>query len=341
MTDEDRTKCFDLLSAFAISQVLHVSAALRLGHHMVGSPKTAVELAELTHAHASSLHRLLCALANIGVASEEAGAFALTPLGRDCLASDSEESLEALARYLAHPTCWTTWADLLYSIKTGKPAFPRIYGASAWEYRSKDPNLNRTYNAAMRAVSHGQQDSITAHYDFSNVRTVVDVGGGNGTVLADLLTRHSQMRGVLFDQPHVVREAAEVLESAGVADRCEIVAGDFFEGSPSGGDVYLMRAVIHNWDDESATAILSGCRRAMVMGAKLLLIEGISKKPSSNLERTFWPSFLDLHMLVMLGGRQRSAEEFAALYAATNFRLTKIIDLPGQYHLIEGEPARA
>jgi hypothetical protein len=181
---------------------------------------------------------LLRALASIGITSEEAGgAFALTPLGRVYFASGSEESLEALARYLGHPTCWATWAELLYSIKTGEPAFPRIYGASAWEYRSKNPDLNRTYNSAMRAVSAGQRDSITAHYDFSSVQTVVDVGGGNGTVLADLLTKHPRMCGMLFDQPHVVSEAADLLEEAGVADRCELIAGDFFEGAPGGGDL--------------------------------------------------------------------------------------------------------
>lgn len=335
---DNRTRCLELLSAYGISQVLHVAALLRLADHLADSRKTAAQLAELTSTHPSALHRLLCALANIGIVSEETGGeFALSPLGRDCLALDSDESLEALARYLGHPTCWTTWAELLYSIRTGKPAFPRVYGASAWDYRSKDPNLNQTYNAAIRAISRGQKDSITSQYDFSAVRTVVDVGGGKGTVLADLVAKHSHMRGVLFDQPHVVPEAAELFKTAGVADRCEIVAGDFFQEVPCGGDLYLMRAIIHNWDDESATAILGNCRRAMTTGAKLLLVEGIFKSATA-LSGTFWPSFLDLHMLVTLGGRQRTPEEFAALYGATNFRLTKIVDLPGHYNLIEGEP---
>jgi hypothetical protein len=336
--NEGRLNCLELLSAHGIAQVLRVAAVLGLADHMATSSKTVAQLAESTSTDASALYRLLCALANIGIVSEESrGVFALTPFGRDYFTSDSEESLDALARYLAHPTCWQTWGELLYTVKTGKPAFPRTYGMSAWDYRSKDPDLNRIYNAAIRSISRGQKDSLTLHYDFSSVRNVIDVGGGNGTVVADLLAKHSSMRGVLFDQSHVVSGAAKLLQAAGVVDRCEIVAGDFFAEIPHGGDLYFMRAVVHNWDDESATAILRCCRRAMGAEAKLLLMEGIFKSPTES-RTAFWPHFLDLHMLVTLGGRQRTADEFAALYAAAGFRLTTIIDLPGHYNLIEGEP---
>ena len=176
---------------------------------------------------------------------------------------------------------------------------------------------------------------MVAGYDFAGARTVVDVGGGQGALLAAVLAAHPQARGVLFDQPEVVAGAAPLLRAAGVADRCAVVGGSFFEAVPDGGDVYLLSRVIHDWDDAQATTILRACRRAMGPAARLLLVERVlapGNTPDPN-------RFSDLNMLVMLGGQERTAAEFAALYQAAGFRLTRVLPLPAAVSLIEGQPA--
>jgi hypothetical protein len=335
---ENRIRFLEMVCAYGRSQVVYVATQLRLAEHMNRSAMTSAELAELTTTHPAALHRLLCALANLGIVDQEDnGLFALTMLGRECLASESLESLEPLVRYLGHPTCQTPWAHLLYSIKTGQPAFAQVYGTNAWKYRANDPELNSVFNAAMQSVSREQADGIASRYDFTGARCIVDVGGGSGALLAGILSAYPEMHGVLFDLPHVVSRSSDVLSAAQVTDRCQVLGGDFFESVPPGGDVYLMRAVVHDWDDESAVKILDKCRLAMSERSRLLLVEMILRT-SSDLHGRFWPSFLDLHMLVTLGGRQRSVDEFARLLALAKFRLTKVISLPGHYDMVEGEP---
>ena len=333
--DEPSAVFLELVCAYGKSQVLQVAATLGLADHLA-TPKTSHELAELTTTDRDALERLLGALTTMQIVTASAdGTYALTAVGRECLAADSVASLRALALYFSHPVCWQTWQQLLYSVKTGRSAFPHVFGTTAWEYRAQHPELNALFNAAMRTFAGKHKESAATRYDFSQIETIVDVGGGNGTLLAGLLAKHAHLRGVLLDLPWVIDGARSVLEAAGVADRCEVVAGDFFETIPSGGDLYVMRAIIHNWDNEAAIRILRRCRSVMGPRARLLLLEHL-KRPGAMRTR-FWPDFLDLHMLVTLGGGERSTEQFAALFAAADLRLSRVVEVPDNDDLIEAE----
>lgn len=332
MATSSRSQLLEILVGYGAAQALHVAASLDLADHLAAGPKTAAELAQITGANPTNLERLLSALANLGIVAAEGDTFALDEVG-ECLRGDVAGSVKPIIRYLASPTCWDPWGQLRYSVMTGKTAFDHLYGTDAWSYRAAHPEVNTLFNAATRALSTGRRDTIASHYDFSRFGTVVDVGGGNGALIAEILARNPTVRGVLFDQPHVVSGSADVLREKGVADRCEVVAGSFFEAVPRDGDLYLLRAVIHDWDDEAATAILRTCRRAMGPGSRLMLVERV--RHDAGARDGFFSHYLDLHMMVTLGGRQRSSEEFAALYAASGFELASVVRLPGGASMVE------
>jgi hypothetical protein len=329
------TDLSQLVNAFRISQALHVAATLGIADLLAAGPRPAADLAAATGTHPRALYRLLRAVASVGVLAEDgAGAFALTDLGQ-YLRADHPQSVHGWAVYAGHPTYWGTWQHLRHSVTTGEPAFRHLHGVDPWEYRVQHPDVGAAFDAAMTSGSLQQRDAVVTGYDFSGARTVVDVGGGHGAQLAAILAANPQARGVLFDQPHVVAGASPLLREAGVAGRCEVVGGDFFEAVPEGGDVYLLSRVIHDWDDAQATAILRTCRRAMGLDATLLLIERVlapGNAPDAG-------KLHDLNMLVMLGGQERAAAEYAALYQAAGFRLTRAIPTAAGVSLIEGQPA--
>ena len=323
-----------MLQGFWVTQALYVTAKLGITDLLAAGPRTADDLARETGTHARALYRLLRAVASVGVLSEdEAGAFGLTDLGQ-YLRADHLQSARGWALYVGEPMMYGTWQHLLHSVTTGEPAFRHLHGVDPWEYRARHPDVGAVFDNAMTSNSLWQRDAVVASYDFSGERTVVDVAGGHGALLAGILAANPRARGVLFDQPHVVAGAEPVLRAAGVADRCALVGGSFFEAVPDGGDVYLLKAIVHDWDDAQAAAILRICRRAMTPGARLLLIErvlapGDAPDPAK---------YADLNMLVMLGGQERTADEFAALYEAAGFRLTRVIPAATGVSLIEGAP---
>ena len=223
---------------------------------------------------------------------------------------------------------------MLYSVTTGEPAFRHIYGVDSWEYVGRDPELNANFNDYMTANTISQTAAVVSSYDFSGIGTLVDVGGGHGALISAILHANPQLRGILCDAPHVVAGARPVLEAAGISDRCEIVPCDFFSSVPSGGDAYLLKLIIHDWDDEQALAILKTCRRAMSKNSRLLLIENVI--PPGNDPHP--GKMTDLHMLIVYGGRERTEAEFRTLLGEAGFKLTKIVPTHAQLSIIEGVP---
>lgn len=317
-----------------VSQMVYTAAKLGLADHLADGPRFPQELAGLTGTHGRSLYRLLRALASVGVFTEDAeGRFALTPLANG-LRRDVPGSQWAMAVMMGeeHYQCW---GDLLQSIRTGETAFDRLYGKPVFEYLGDQPEQARVFDAAMTAI-HGRETHLMLDaYDLSGVNVVADVGGGNATNLIGVLQRYPRMKGVLFDLPHVVERAGENLQHAGLSDRCERVGGDFFAEIPVQADLYLMRHIIHDWDDERAGLILKNIHRAMPDGAKLLVVEYVLPPGDA-------PSFgklLDLNMLLLPGGVERTEEEFRRLYADAGFRLTRVVPTGGDLSVVEGVKA--
>jgi hypothetical protein len=304
-----------LAAGYQVTQAIHVAATLGIADLLADGPRSNAELAEATDTHPDSMYRLLRALASIGVLEEEDGRrFLLTPVG-DGLRSDAPESLHGWAAYVGRPYYWNAWASLLHSVRTGENAFRAVHGTDVWDYRSRHPEEGAIFDRAMMSVTRRVNRSLLDAYDFGRFATVVDVGGGNGALLAALLGEHAGLRGILFDQPHVVAGAAGVLGE--LADRCQVVGGSFFESVPAGGDAYVLKSIIHDWEDAEATAILGVCREAMAVGAALLVVERELGAPNETPEA----KFSDLNMLVGPGGRERTLAEYERLCTAAGFEL--------------------
>jgi hypothetical protein len=270
-------------------------------------------------------------------AEEADGRFALTPIGA-CLRADVPGSMRAAALLFGGIT-QQAWGDLLHSVETGEPAFRRVFGADPFDYMTQHPDEAANFDAAMADFTKHIATAVAAAYDFSPFRRVVDIGGGNGTLLAGILKANPPLAGVLFDLPQVADRAIAPMREFGLADRCEIVGGDFFNAVPAGGDVYLLKHVIHDWNDERATAILKTCRRAMGAEAKLLILEGVYPSRIDQSDESRGAAANDVNMLVCTGGRQRSEAEFRSLYEATGFRLNTILPTSTPVKVIEGIPA--
>lgn len=310
-----------LINGFQITQAIRVASTLRVADHLKDGARSADELASLTQSNADALYRLLRALAAIGIFREDVGrTFALTPMG-DCLRTDSATPVGAWAEHVGNPHFWQAWGHLLHSVRTGENAFQNLHGMDVWQYRVKHPEANAIFNRAMTQMSRGGSEALLDSYDFSGFRHVVDVGGGQGALLAAILGNCPQARGTLFDQPQVVGGARSNLQERGVIDRCDIVGGSFFDAVPEGGDAYLMRHIIHDWEDDEAITILKVCRRAMRDPAKLLLVER-NVAPPNEVPAT---KFSDLNMLVAPGGRERTRDEYASLFEKSGFELTRVV----------------
>lgn len=305
-----------LVNGYQTTQAIHVAAVLGIADLLADGPRSCDDLAAASGAHPGALYRLLRALSGVGVfREEEHHHFALTDLGA-CLRSDAPEPVGGWAAFVGEPYHWQAWGALLHSVQTGENAFRHVHNVDSWTFRAHHPELSASFDRAMSSLSRQVVTAVLDAYDFSAFRRVVDVGGGNGAFLAPILARYPAMRGVLFDQPHVVSGAGPILEAAGVAARCEVVAGSFFENVPEQGDAYLLKAVLHDWEDEPCLRILQTCRRAMDKGTALLVIERELGRPNQDPDA----KFSDLNMLVGPMGRERTHAEYAALLAAAGFR---------------------
>jgi hypothetical protein len=317
-----------------VSRAIYVAAKLQIADLLVDGPRAAEELAAATGVAPRPLYRLLRALAGVGVFALEAdGRFRLNPLA-ECLREGGPASLRAFTVMIGEEQdcCWD---DLLETVRTGEPAFDRLYGRPVFDYLGEHPEQAQIFDAAMTGFSGRAMRAMLDAYDLSGVGTLADVGGGLGTNLAAALGRYPAMRGLLFDRPHVVERARPRLEAAGVAGRCAVESGDFFEAAPRGADAYLLGHILHDWDDAKAGLILDNLRRAMPAGAKLLLVEYVLPEGDG----AWFGKMLDLAMMILLGGLERTEAEYRRLFAAHGFRLTRVVPTAGDVSVVEGRPA--
>ncbi|HEY1268910.1 MAG TPA: methyltransferase [Candidatus Binatia bacterium] len=326
-------RLFQMITGFALSQSLSVAARLGIADLLKDGPKGSDELAKSAGVDESALARLLRFLAGHGVFAEfEDKRFKLTPLA-ECLQTGAPGSMRTRAIFWGEEWVWRPWGDLVYSVQSGRPAFDRIYGTNAFDFFARNPEAAEIFQQTMLAQAAWEAAAVVAAYDFSPLRTIVEVGCGDGSLLAAMLQANPRARGVFFDRPYAV-EKARALVGARFPDRSEFAAGDFFESVPAGGDAYILKHVIHDWDDAGATAILKNCRRRLSLDGRLLVIESILR-PASEPDPG---RFIDLHMLVRQTGRERSESEYRDLFAAAGFGLSRVVPTRSQVSVIEGKP---
>jgi hypothetical protein len=323
-----------IISGFWISRAVYVIGKLGIPDLLQTGPKTAAELASATNTHAPSLFRILRALVSVGVLNSSDGErFAQTPLS-ETLVTDAPGSLRWFAISELGQEHYPAWGNVMHSVKTGEIAFDNFFGVDIWKYFQQNPEDAAVFNNSMSNITAAANEAITSLYDFSQFGTLVDVGGGHGGLITSILKQNPELKGVLFDAPEVIEGARPKIEAAGLADRLETVAGNFFQSVPAGGDAYIMKWIIHDWDDEKSNTILRNCRSQMPANGKLILVDSVV--PETN--EPHFSKFIDLNMLVMTGGKERTEKEFAQLLDAAGFKLLRVIptDLPTS--IIEAAP---
>lgn len=309
-----------LINGYQVSQAIHVAAMLGVADHIGDGVMASDDLARRTGAHPPTLYRLLRALAAAGVLREDAErGFALTPIGA-CLRADALGSRMRWAQLVGRPYLWGAWAGLLHSIRSGENAFRHVHGVDVWDYRAAHADESALFDLAMREGTQRLSSAVAESPVLRRFACLADIGGGDGSLLADVLRHNPRMSGVLFDQPHVVDKAAAVLRAAGVDGRCQVIPGSFFAEVPPGADAYVLKFILHDWDDAHCARILQTCRRAMRAGHRLVVIERLLESPNAGIEG----KFTDLNMLVGPGGRERDRAEFADLLAENGFDLENV-----------------
>jgi hypothetical protein len=314
-----------------MTQALHVVARLGVADMLAAGPRHVSELAAEAGAHERSLYRVMRSLASVGVFAETgAQVFSNTPYSEP-LRSDAHGSMRNGAIFMGEEWHWRVWGDMEYSVRTGKPAWGHTHGAEVFDYFAANPRHAEIFNGAMTDMSIGAAPPVVEAYDFSGFRRLADIAGGHGYLLSQILKATPGLKGILFDVPQVVEGAPALLEREGVSGRVERVAGDFFASAPA-ADAYIMKHIIHDWDDERCVTILSNVREAMEPGAKVLIVETVVPEGDS----PHYSKLLDLEMLVSPGGAERTAEEYASLLARAGLRMTRIIPTRSPFSIIEG-----
>jgi O-methyltransferase domain/Dimerisation domain len=322
-------RLFELASGKWVSQALAAAVELGIAERLAKGSRSTAELARAAGATEDGVYRLLRALASVGVCTESAHRrFRLTALGREL----RPEAHGGYARFLGHEITWRPWGELVHSVRTGAPAFDRVFGMPAFDYLAQNPDSAAIFDAAMTSISAAESRAVVEAYDFSPIHTLVDVGGGRGLLIARILRAARRVQGILFDMPHVVAGAADLLAAQGVADRCQVMPGDFFAFVPDGGDAYVLKHVLHDWDDGRALRILKNCRHSMGAGSRLLVIDPVI--PPGNAPH--WGKLLDLEMLVMTPyGRERTREEFRTLFRRAGLRLRRVVPTSSPVSILE------
>ena len=320
-----------MVSGYWVSQAIYVAARLGVADLLAGGPKHVVELAGACGADEAALYRVMRMLAGVGVFARDAeGRFRLTPLSEPLRTGPG--SARSMAIHMVEGPSWRAWGELLHTVRTGETAFAHANGSEVFPFYAAHPESAEPFNQAMTEMSAATAEAVVRAYDFGGMKRVVDVGGGHGQLLAAILKANPHLSGVVFDQPEVADAARERLAAEGLGGRCEAEGGDFFESVPEGGDAYLLKWIIHDWDDRRAGVILKNIHRAMPEGGRLLLVEAVVPEGDG-------PSFskhMDVHMMVMTGGRERTESEYARLYADAGFRLTRVVPTESMMSIVEG-----
>jgi|SRR5215831_1647122 len=323
-----------LISGFWIARCIYVLAKLGLADAIKDEPRTADDLAAATGTHGPSLFRVLRALASVGVITQDdRNRFGATPLS-DTL-RDVPGSIRSFAMTELGEEHYPAWGELLHSVRTGGIAFDQAFGQNCWEFFAKNPENAKIFNDAMSGMTAQANEALHGSYSFTGINKIMDVGGGHGGLITSILQRNPQMTGILFDSPQVIEGAQARMQASDVADRCEVVGGDFFESVPAGADTIVLKWIIHDWNDEQSVAILKNCARALPDNGKLILVEAVVPSTSE----PHFSKFIDLNMLVMTGGRERTESEFRQLYEDSGFKVTRIVPTESPFSVIEGVKA--
>jgi hypothetical protein len=311
-----------LITGYWLSQCVRVAAELGVADALARGPRTAEALAEPLGAHAPSLRRVLRALASAGVFAEDArGRFRLTPAAK-ALQTGAPGSLRDFARMMTDGYNWRAWAALDQAVRGGALPFDQVHGEPIFDYLAKHPADEALFAASMASISGTENAAVARGYPFGKLGTLVDVGGAHGHLLATILRRHKKLRGILYDQPQVVAAAGAsgFLSAPDLAGRHELVGGSFFDRVPAGADAYLMKYILHDWDDEKCLRILGHCRDALAEGGRVLVVEHVIPRGNG----ADWAKLLDINMLALTGGQERTREEFQDLFARAGLRLARV-----------------
>lgn len=321
-----------MASGYVMAQAVYVAAKLNVADHLADGPRHIDDIAAATGADSAFLYRLLRALCGAKVfVEDDQRRFALTPFS-DALRTDVPGSIRAAVVWIGEPTLYRSCGELLQSVKAGQPAFEKIFGTPYFDYFHSNAEAGRIFSEGMACFSELEEEPIAKAYEFPPDARLVDVGGGRGGFLAHVLTAHPSLRGVLYDRPDVVSDP-QPLRAAGVMERCETIAGSFFDAVPAGGDIYMFKRVLHDWDDEICRALLRRCRSVIPNHGRLLVVDAVI--PPGN---EFHPGKLADLMMLTVTGRERTEAEFRELFAAAGFRLTRIIPTPRPLSFVEGVP---
>ncbi|MBL8630041.1 MAG: hypothetical protein JNM81_10460 [Rhodospirillaceae bacterium] len=317
-----------------LARCIGVVAELGLADGVAAAPKTAIELAAETKSHPGAMYRALRYLASNGIFAEDAqGRFTNTDIS-NLLRTGIPGSMRDSVRQSWQDVMWDTYKKIPHTIRTGEPAFTEAFGADFFDYLSAHPDIGARFDAAMAMQSAPENAAVARAYPFGDFKSVVDVAGGRGGFMTELLKTYPNLRGVLFDQQYVLDQPNHVRD-AGLLTRCELVGGSFFETVPQGGDVYVLKRILHDWDDDTAVRILKTCAKAMSSRAKIVVVDAVIK-PGNDPDPN---KALDMGMMILLKGRERTADDFAKVYAAAGLQLTRIIPTgaPSTMSLVEGQ----
>lgn len=337
MTDElpPEAILLPIIGGAIMTQAVGVAARLNIADLLKEGEKSITELARLTSSHERSLYRVLRSLAGSGIFQEIAlKTFANTPVS-ELLRADAPNSMRNTAIFLADPWHYNVWGEMPHSVRTGEAVWKKTHGADVFDWLAENPAEAELFNNAMTDFSAGAAPAVIEAYDFSGFKTLADIAGGHGILLAQILKANPDLKGILFDTTEVIAGAASLLEKENVSGRVEMVTGDFFAEVPS-ADAYIMKHIIHDWDDRRAVLILKNIRRAMTGDGKVLLVESVV--PPGNDPH---PSKLfDLEMLTATGGTERTEAEYGELFTAAGFRLTRVIPTKSPFSIIEAIKAQ-
>jgi len=322
-----------MMTGYWVSRSLQVAAKLGIPDMLQDRPLTAAEIAAEQNLHELSVYRLMRALSGVSLFEEdEDGRFHLTELS-EMLTSDHPNSLRKLAIVFGEET-YRSWVELAHSLKTGETGFRRVFGEDLFPYLEQNPEIGRDFGEAMTDYVGQIHQGVLQTYDFGDTQVLADIGGSHGTLLSLLMRRYSHLRGILFDQQHVIDNAQGIM-APDLLERCELVAGDFFEAVPAGADTYILSSIVHDWDEPRILRLLGNIHDVIPEDGKLLIVETVLKERNQ-------PDFgklMDLTMLAVTGGRERTAAEYETLLAQANFRVTNVISTQSPGSIVEAVPS--